>query len=128
MDGKPRLLDQVRERLRFVDGIHRWFAPWLAGGATALVVAGVSGVALLAASLRLARTGRAVVLAFLGLTSCLYAVLDVKSDVLERPGAPSDAAALADITGIPGPVWGVLWIAVSLVVSGWVLRRVWRAI
>ncbi len=27
----------VRERLRFVDGIHRWFAPWLAGAATALV-------------------------------------------------------------------------------------------
>lgn len=97
-----------------------------AGGVTALLVAGVSGAVLLSASLKLERTGRGVVLAFLGLTSSLYAVLDVKSDVLERPGAPSDAAALADITGIPALAWGVLWIAASLAVSGWVLRRVWR--
>ena len=102
------------------------FAVLHVGGATALVVAGASGGVLLAASVKLGRTGRAVVLAFLGLTSSLYAVLDVKSDVLERPGAPSDAAALAEITGIPGLVWGVAWIGVSLAVSAWILRRVWR--
>lgn len=102
------------------------FAVLHVGGATALVVASAAGGVLLAASLKLGWTGRALVLAFLGLTSCLYAVLDVKSDVLERPGAPSDAAALADITGIPGVVWGVVWIVVSLAVSARVLRRVWR--
>lgn len=104
------------------------FAVLHVGGATALFVAGSSGAVLLAAAVRLGRRGRAAVLAFLGLTSCLYAVLDVKSDVLERPGAASDAAALADLTGIPGPVWGVAWIAVSVAVSLWILRRVWRRI
>lgn len=102
------------------------FAVLHAGGATAVLVGGVSGAVLVAASLKLGTTGRAVALAFLGLTSCLYAVLDVKSDVLERPGAPSDAAALADITGIPGVLWGLAWIAVSLAVSARVLRRLWR--
>lgn len=102
------------------------FAVLHVGGATALALAGAGGAALLAASLKLGRVGRAAVLAFLGLTSSLYAVLDVKSDVLERPGAPSDAAALAELTGIPTLVWGVAWIAVSLAVSAWILRRVWR--
>ena len=35
----------------------------------------------------------------LGMTSCLYAVLDIKSDVLDRPNLPSDAAMLAEATG-----------------------------
>ncbi len=83
-----------------------------------------AGVALAGAAARLGRRGRVAVLGVLGTTSCLYAVLDVKSDVLDRPGLESDAAALADLTGVPGVVWGVLWIGVSAVVLALLWRRV----
>jgi hypothetical protein len=64
------------------------------------------------------------ILLTLGLTSSLYAILDIKSDVLDRPGLRSDAAMLAEITGVPTEAWGVLWITVALAFSA---RMLWRA-
>jgi hypothetical protein len=64
------------------------------------------------------------ILLTLGLTSSLYAILDIKSDILDRPELHSDAAMLADVTGVPTVVWGILWIGVALVFSG---RLLWRA-
>lgn len=69
------------------------------------------------------RTVHVLVLTALGLTSCLYALLDIKSDILDRPYLQSDAAMLADMTGIPTVVWGVLWIGVGAAVSWWLFRR-----
>jgi hypothetical protein len=62
----------------------------------------------------------------LGLTSALYAILDIKSDVIDRPGAESDAFMLAEITGIDTVVWGVLWITLALGFSFWLLRGAYR--
>ncbi|MGD2071623.1 MAG: M50 family metallopeptidase, partial [Gemmatimonadota bacterium] len=62
----------------------------------------------------------------LGLTSCLYAILDIKSDVLERSHLPSDAAMLAEVTGVPTVVWGVLWIVVAVGVSVVLFRWAWK--
>ena len=62
----------------------------------------------------------------LGLTSALYAVLDIKSDILDRPGVESDAYMLAQITGVPTPAWGILWIALTLAGSFWLLGRAYR--
>lgn len=84
------------------------------------------GAALLWGGGRLPGQWPARVLMALGLTSCLYAVLDIKSDILDRPELRSDAAMLAEMTGIPTVAWGVLWITVALLVSAWVLRRAWR--
>ena len=64
------------------------------------------------------------ILLTLGLTSSLYAILDMKSDILDRPELRSDAAMLAEITGVPTVVWGILWIGVALAFSG---RLLWRA-
>ncbi len=78
------------------------------------------------AMIALRAAGRVVhvaVLTALGLTSCLYALLDIKSDILDRPYLPSDARMLADLTGIPTVVWGVLWIGLGLAVSVLLLRR-----
>ena len=58
-----------------------------------------------------------LVLHVIGVTSCLYAILDIKSDILDRIHGPSDAAALAKMTGIPSFVWGALWIGIALVVT-----------
>lgn len=62
----------------------------------------------------------------LGLTSALYAVLDIKSDILDRPHLSSDAAMLAEITGVPTAVWGFLWIGIALLVCAWLLKWVAR--
>ena len=56
-------------------------------------------------------------LRLIGLTSCLYAVLDIKSDILDRPQIRSDAYMLGEQTGLPTLFWGVLWIAVAVVAS-----------
>lgn len=79
-----------------------------------------------AALVALRSTGRAVhvlVLTALGLTSCLYALLDIKSDILDRPYLESDAQMLARMTGVPTVVWGVLWIGLGGLVGWWLFRR-----
>lgn len=63
----------------------------------------------------------------LGLTSCLYAILDIQADVLARPHLPSDAAMLSELTGIPTVVWGILWIALAVVASGFFFVRAYRS-
>ena len=70
------------------------------------------------------KTGQAInrgVLFVLGLTSALYAILDIKGDVLDRPDALSDARMLAELTGIPALLWGIAWIAVAVTYSLWLL-------
>jgi hypothetical protein len=62
----------------------------------------------------------------LGMTSCLYAVLDIKSDILDRPQLQSDAAMLAGMTGVPTLLWGVLWIGIALFVCMQLMRWTWR--
>jgi hypothetical protein len=51
----------------------------------------------------------------IGVTSCLYAVVDIWGDVLDRNDASSDAALLASITRLTAEEWGVLWIGISLI-------------
>jgi len=66
-------------------------------------------------------------LVVLGLTSVLYAILDIKSDILDRPELRSDAAMLSELTGVPTVAWGVLWIVAAVVAAvallRWTLRR-----
>lgn len=50
----------------------------------------------------------------IGLTSLMYAPLDIITDVLFRPQLPSDARRLAEFTFIPTIIWGLLWTAVAL--------------
>ena len=57
--------------------------------------------------------GNDLLLKTVGLTSCIYAILDIKSDILSRSHMRSDARMLAEQTGIPTLVWGVLWIVIA---------------
>jgi len=77
----------------------------------------LTGAGLVAASTRLPAAAHDFALKVIGLTSCLYAVLDIKSDVLDRPGVESDAHMLADLTGIPTLVWGLAWISIAAVAA-----------
>jgi hypothetical protein len=85
----------------------------------------VFGLAMLAAAWRLTELWNRRLVLVLGMTSCLYAVLDIQSDILDRPELPSDAAMLAEMTGVPTLVWGVIWIGLALGVCALLLRWTW---
>lgn len=80
-------------------------------------------MALMLAARKLPAMWNARILSALGLTSALYAILDIKSDIIDRPGLESDAHMLADLTGVPTVVWGVLWIGLAGGVVSLVIRR-----
>ncbi|HCL57122.1 MAG TPA: hypothetical protein DHW82_08970 [Spirochaetia bacterium] len=61
-------------------------------------------------------------LKFLGLTSCLYVIIDIKDDLIVRSGIGSDADAIANLTGIPSVAVGVIWIIIALVSLFFILR------
>ena len=84
------------------------------------------GSALVLGAYRLSAALNQGILLTLGLTSCLYAILDIKSDILDRPESQSDAAMLADLTGIPTLVWGGLWITVAVLASAWLFQWSYR--
>ena len=86
----------------------------------------VFGLAMVIVSREASRTLNRRLLWVLGLTSALYAILDIKSDVLDRPDLRSDAAVLGEMLGVPTLVVGFVWIAIALAFSGWLLARAYR--
>ncbi|MEX2280910.1 MAG: M50 family metallopeptidase [Gemmatimonadota bacterium] len=85
------------------------------------------GFALLFAARKLPAGGIIVLLTALGLTSALYALFDIRDDILSRPGAKSDAFMLMEMTGVNTLVWGFLWAGIALVVCFLVGRRIYRS-
>jgi hypothetical protein len=83
------------------------------GFAFGLLTAG----ALVAVGLLLPEAVNDFLLRVIGLTSCLYAVLDIKSDILDRPDIMSDATMLAENTGLPSRFWGGLWITIAVLAA-----------
>jgi hypothetical protein len=61
-------------------------------------------------------------LQFLGLCSMLYAVVDIKDDLIDRTIAESDASRFAEIFGGSSTVWGVVWAVISIVAALAALR------
>jgi hypothetical protein len=71
----------------------------------------------------------------LGSFSCLYAVIDITTDILfqgplaglplfgSTNGFPNDAEALASMTFIPAFVWGLIWAALAVAIFAWTLYR-----
>ena len=84
------------------------------------------GAAMIFAGRRLAENWSTSVLMALGLTSVCYAVLDIKSDILDRPHLHSDAYMLAEMTGIPTVIWGGVWITLAVLAAGWLIRRAYQ--
>jgi hypothetical protein len=98
--------------------VRGWFGWLFALTASALLL--VSARQLGPAPLR-------ALLTVVALTSSLYALLDIRSDILARPDARSDAFMLYELTGIHTLVWGFLWTGIALMATFLVFRRVFRA-
>ncbi len=62
-------------------------------------------------------------LRLIGLTSMLYAPLDIYSDTIARSQLRSDARMLAEEFGGATVMWGGVWMAISLLVVVYCLRR-----
>jgi hypothetical protein len=77
-----------------------------------------SGAALVVAGQKLPQKHCELLVKVIGITSCLYAIYDIISDVFSNNLRQSDAHALAELTGIPSFIWGVLWILISALISG----------
>lgn len=75
------------------------------------------GVAMVAAGKFLSEQLNDVFLKFLGLTSSLYAIIDIKEDLISRTVPGSDAYAMAQELLLPPVFWGVLWIAIALLAT-----------
>ena len=114
----------------------RWPLIALAGWTSALIVLWVRdlftlGFALAWTVLLLAAARFAPVLLRRGLLvftatfSALYAIFDIKDDLLHfGPAVGSDADSLAQITYVPAIVWGIGWGLLSLLILALTLRAV----
>lgn len=82
------------------------------------------GIAMVTASTKMGAAMNRRLLLTLGLTSALYAILDIKSDVLDRPELQSDAYMLAELTGVGNTtMWGVIWITIAIAFCTWLMMR-----
>lgn len=72
------------------------------------------GVIIILIGIILNKSTNSWIVQIIGLTSCLYAILDIKSDILDRTHLRSDARMLAEMTNIPTLVWGILWIVAAI--------------
>lgn len=73
---------------------------------------------------------------FVGVSSCLYAVFDIRDDLLHWGGSSgavfvggaqkSDAEALSEIIPLPAILWGAMWGLISLAAIFWVMSRLAR--
>ncbi|HLP48441.1 MAG TPA: M50 family metallopeptidase [Candidatus Kapabacteria bacterium] len=60
----------------------------------------------------------------LGLISCLYAIIDIKEDIIDRSGIGSDADRIAQLLGIPrlSIAIGISWIVLALLILVFTLK------
>jgi hypothetical protein len=76
------------------------------------------GAALILAAWWLPRAVNDLLLRFLGLASILYAVIDIKEDLVSRTVPGSDAYAMSRELFLPPIFWGVLWMALAVMAAG----------
>lgn len=78
------------------------------------IFCGAFSLAMLVAAFRFSHDTNELILKTIGMTSTLYAPLDIFDDVIARSGIGSDAEKLASLTLVPSFAWGTLWIALSV--------------
>lgn len=83
-----------------------------------------TGIAMLLSARFLGHNVNDLMLRVIGLTSMIYVPYDIFSDTITRSHLPSDARMLAQEFGGTPQIWGVLWIAISLIVIVFCMRSV----
>jgi len=65
-------------------------------------------------------------LKFLGITSCVYVIWDIKDDLLDRSGIGSDADVIAKLTGLESKWVGGIWMGIAIISLFVTLRYVFK--
>ncbi len=65
-------------------------------------------------------------LKFIGIVTCLYVVIDIKGDLIDRNDIGSDADAIAELIGVSSISIGVVWMLIALLVLFFVLRYIYK--
>jgi hypothetical protein len=90
----------------------------------------LAAAALLFSAYRLPAVVNFYITRFIAIASCLYALLDIRSDLFTSTpafsGAVNDAVALSRLTGIPALIWAVVWLVISLAMTVFFLSRAAR--
>ncbi|MEX3015885.1 M50 family metallopeptidase [Gymnodinialimonas hymeniacidonis] len=89
----------------------------------AILICGLTGAALIAASRYLREEFCDLILRVIGLASLIYVPYDIFDDTIRRSELRSDARMLAEEIGGTTMMWGGLWFIVSLAVIYWCLRH-----
>ena len=63
-----------------------------------------------------------ILLKFIGLTSVMYAVIDIKDDLISRDIPGSDAFYMSQIIPLPPVVWGIIWGLLALAAAFFLIR------
>lgn len=83
-------------------------------GAAGVIVTLVFAVIILLSPRLFNKTVHAYLMKFLGIISCLYVVADIREDLLTTEYRQTDAQMIADLTGIPAVLIGIVWFAISV--------------
>ncbi|ABC27631.1 conserved hypothetical protein [Hahella chejuensis KCTC 2396] len=111
------LLSRLDRALMFILGLSLLaIAAWWIRDVFALGFALATGGAMIASAIWLPMSFNDAVLRVIGVTSMLYAPLDIYSDTIERSHLRSDAVMLGEAYGGSGMLWGVGWFLLSLAV------------
>ena len=68
----------------------------------------------------------AILIRAFGLISCVYVLLDIKQDLLEKHTAISDVSLLSSQTGISGIFYGMIWLTISIIILIFAFRISFR--
>ncbi|MCE7990761.1 MAG: M50 family metallopeptidase [Roseivirga sp.] len=86
------------------------------------------GLFMLASFKLLSDTFHDYFLKFIGMVSCIYVVIDIKGDLIDRTGIGSDADSIAEMTGIPSLVVGIIWFFIASLVIYYTLKYAFRSL
>lgn len=76
--------------------------------------AALSGAGMVFAAVKLPDFLNRILLKVIALTNCLYALFDMRGADTGTSNLQTDADKLAELTGVPAALWGLLWIGIAL--------------
>ena len=115
--------DRVLSALIGVGSLIITYFVFKSGGLFGIIFCSLFSIFMLGSAKYLPQTFHDYFLKFIGLTSCLYVVIDINSDLISRSGIGSDADKIAEMTGVPSILIGIAWMLIALIIVILMLRN-----
>ncbi len=105
-----------------IGGLIIFLTVFFVRGLFGFIFSALFGAALILIGLLAPAIVNDIALKVIGLSSILYAITDIKSDLISHTIEGSDAWALSRILILPPVVWGILWMALAAAAAFFSLR------